>query len=1139
MPSGDFVPSSRLKHWVSQLAPIYPGEGAVVGLCLLVNFLVVAGIMFGRNSRDSLFLIYFGIRYLPYMYFTNAAFLILCSLVYTTLVDKIDRGKFLAGVSLIFVASLVVSRVIVSSHPHWFFPVLYNQATVIWYFSLMQFWTFVGDLFDTRQAKRIYPLLAVGALLGMVGVGLGAKSIVHLIGTENLLLVWAGSIFVALILAAITYRRYRMKTEPAPADPALLSQHKKPSELQKIKDGLREVGREPLLRSMAGYILLLWTVFAIVDFCFNKTMREIYPNSTDLTTFFGRFVGLQGLLCLVIQLFFARAVISRLGVGKTINFHPALLVLGTAWMSLRFGFASVFSTKLGDASMLYTFSDSSYQLLYNPVPPDRRARVRGFIEGYIRPLSLALAGALVLVGNNYLKPILLSSGTTIPATQQLAWGAFILAVVWLAIALTAQKGYIRALLHNLQGDSPALRVAAEVALKKMHDTASMSLLGDILHSENHERILAAIQILESFGSEGAAENIATLLEHSDARVRASAVSALSRLAGAKYLDRLTPLLNDPDFRVRSNVVESLAVAKDPDLVEKLRPFLQDPYRRTRINAILSIASIQGVSSSLESWPILSDLAHGDESARSTAVYALSQLPSDPGMDLLSELLQDPELSIRCKAAKALGRVGTQRVIPALVQALAGAPELRHHARRSIVSITRKYGGETARDMAQAALSSDRPEIRSEIADVLGRLKDTQVVITLIKLLKDPEWRVRWKVLKSFERMARDGPLPENARTALFDFAHDELDAFQQSIVISRTLVPKPVDVAGRMLAQALEQDRVNIEERVFHMLGILCGRERMLAIYQKLQSGEARRRADALEALDNLAPRKIARQVLALLEPEPIDKHATAPASGPLLAGLAGHAKPWVRACTAYYLGYHPVEDSAGLLGSLCNDRQIFVQETALYAGWQALHEAWRPRVDSALQSPTPMLNRCAQRILAGRSFDAGEFVYTSGGGEPMLLTVEKVLFLKSIPVFTAVGDEELAALADIALEKEFAPHEVIFSEGQVAHHLYIILRGKVEVFRMTNSTERSVAILGERESFGEMAILDDKHRSACVRAMEPTLVLKIDRESFRELVLERPQISFAIFKILSDRLRQANSGIDNSPVVEVQPHIS
>lgn len=43
-----------------------------------------------------------------------------------------------------------------------------------------------------------------------------------------------------------------------------------------------------------------------------------------------------------------------------------------------------------------------------------------------------------------------------------------------------------------------------------------------------------------------------------------------------------------------------------------------------------------------------------------------------------------------------------------------------------------------------------------------------------------------------------------------------------------------------MLAEALEEDRVRIEERVFHVLGILCGRDQMLAIFEKLRSGDAR-----------------------------------------------------------------------------------------------------------------------------------------------------------------------------------------------------------------------------------------------------------------------------------------------------------
>lgn len=154
-----------------------------------------------------------------------------------------------------------------------------------------------------------------------------------------------------------------------------------------------------------------------------------------------------------------------------------------------------------------------------------------------------------------------------------------------------------------------------------------------------------------------------------------------------------------------------------------------------------------------------------------------------------------------------------------------------------------------------------------------------------------------------------------------------------------------------------------------------------------------------------------------------------------------------------------------------------------------------------------------------------------------MLLTVEKVLILKSAPLFGGLDSEELAALAEIALEKEFQAGEIIFEEKQVAHHLYVVARGKVEVFRRIDSTEHSIAFLEMEEAFGEMAILDDEPRSASVRATEPTLVLKIDRESFRELITERPQISFAIFKMLTSRLRLKNMEVETPHAFDASRH--
>ena len=220
------------------------------------------------------------------------------------------------------------------------------------------------------------------------------------------------------------------------------------------------------------------------------------------------------------------------------------------------------------------------------------------------------------------------------------------------------------------------------------------------------------------------------------------------------------------------------------------------------------------------------------------------------------------------------------------------------------------------------------------------------------------------------------------------------------------------------------------------------------------------------------------------------------------------------------------------MLKSLLANAAPLVRDTALAAGWKALGETWRPQLNEAASSADANFRDAARTILARETNGTGKGLSSPRKGEFMLLSIEKAIFLKSAPLFTALEGEELAALAEIAIENAYAPGEVIFEENQEPHHLYIVVQGKVEVFRRVQGHDRLLAHLGEKECFGEMAILDDLPRSASVRAEEPTTALKIDRESFHELIMERPQMAFAIFKILSGRLRQQNLEADHVPTV-------
>ena len=135
-----------------------------------------------------------------------------------------------------------------------------------------------------------------------------------------------------------------------------------------------------------------------------------------------------------------------------------------------------------------------------------------------------------------------------------------------------------------------------------------------------------------------------------------------------------------------------------------------------------------------------------------------------------------------------------------------------------------------------------------------------------------------------------------------------------------------------------------------------------------------------------------------------------------------------------------------------------------------------------------------------------------------MITTVEKVLFLKSVDLFSQIPGEDLAEIALITNEESRDNGEDVVSEGEVGAALYIVLEGRVRVHRK----EKQIAELGSRECFGEMAILDASPRSATVTALADVSLLKISREDFQEIMADKHAIALGIIKTLTRRLREA-----------------
>jgi CRP-like cAMP-binding protein len=134
--------------------------------------------------------------------------------------------------------------------------------------------------------------------------------------------------------------------------------------------------------------------------------------------------------------------------------------------------------------------------------------------------------------------------------------------------------------------------------------------------------------------------------------------------------------------------------------------------------------------------------------------------------------------------------------------------------------------------------------------------------------------------------------------------------------------------------------------------------------------------------------------------------------------------------------------------------------------------------------------------------------------------TVEKILILKSAPVFEKVAGEDLAPLARVASEEVYGDGERIFDEGEVGDSLFVVVRGTVAIVH----EGETVAALDAGEAFGEMAVLDSAPRSATALARGEVELLRIGSEEFYEILHEQVEIAEGVIRMLTQRLRESTA---------------
>jgi hypothetical protein len=244
---------------------------------------------------------------------------------------------------------------------------------------------------------------------------------------------------------------------------------------------------------------------------------------------------------------------------------------------------------------------------------------------------------------------------------------------------------------------------------------------------------------------------------------------------------------------------------------------------------------------------------------------------------------------------------------------------------------------------------------------------------------------------------------------------------------------------------------------------------------ENLGSEDPTQRANALETIEAVGEPDVVRPLLSVWED-------TAPLSGDwvsVLEELMRDPDPWLRACAAFA--------SAG-----------------------------RTELRSALEELARSDGDTLVREAAAVALEGDRVVEAL----PSLSLMERIVFLRRVPLFVDLAPADLKHVAEVATEQTFPDGEVVAEQGEPGDEMYLVLSGQLRVLvRRDGETAIEVARRSAGEYVGEMAVITQAPRMASLVAAGDVRALAIDRRRFERILRERPEASLAVMRELCNRL--------------------
>ncbi|MCK5542765.1 MAG: cyclic nucleotide-binding domain-containing protein [Desulfobacterales bacterium] len=1053
------------------LLKIYEDEISLLLWTAALLFIIRSSGIILNNYAETAFLKRYGVEYLPIVNMANAVATFFITGLLTAFMGKIPGARLLSYLFIFCGLSITGIRLLIPTGIDILYPILFMLKSQFELLQALLFWNLCNDLFNTRQSKRLFPLLTAGGVIGLILGSFGTPYFAKLFQLDNLLYLYFCTTLLGAVIVESMGRKFPTLIFPKTKEGI---EKKKASMIQEFKEVLPLIKSSVLMKIVLVLTFMPNVVIPIMNYQFNYAINDQFASETSMIQFFGYFRGSLYIVSLFILLFVGR-IYGKWGLPVALMFHPFNYMIAFFAFLFRFDMFSAMYARMSTNIIRTTINVPAGSILIGLFPESYRGMIRPFLRGTVVRIGLFVGSGLILISEGLFHP------------RYLTLVALPFVLCWIAAPIILKSKYAKILMDLISNNLLDIKSLEQNELGQIFKEGK--IINDLEQSFLAARGKDAIwygKLLKSFSNESLDKNILKTLQHQNDETKVALIKMLSTEFMENSIKGLIPVLDPAKPEVTIAIMKILYKygfddVKDMDLtayINNSHPVIKG----------FTVAYLYSQKPD-EYVTMIDDLLESDNiQNRQAGIISAGLTRKRKYIDILLTILKEREIDpIIPDIILALSRLRARELKHVIYAYLFYKQDDVKMAAFKELEITDDFSFKKA-----ILLLGDHSDAIHEFAKI--KIKDSQFQNNkmLIESLGLPSTRIRRGLFELLETL-------DIKDFDVFMFAKKSLDKCYAYLAMSQNLENLPESKGRNLVREHMVQKKELELENIIRILAIHDKTDKMKTSWRGIFSLNTKQRANAIELLSDIMDKKLFNIMLPLLESPTL---TVTLAEGKKITKIPKFDLNGKNVFSNLISSEDWVDVLMGI--SLANDEPSFFEGHDMLSDLKnSINQNISKEVQMVLKK-TDKESKDPQRMKSAE--------ITLG---------EKILLLKKIDMFSDLTAAELAAIASVTKEMDYPEIRTVIKQDSVGETVFLILDGQVEVIKEKADGETMfLDKIGPGDSFGEMALLENEPRSATIRTTKPSRFLILHKQEFNETVMEYPRIALKICQVLSSRIR-------------------